>query len=387
MACARWGVIDQPSTPGILMKRIISQCVKELAQFRRDRLTVALAFVLPLAVLLIYGYAIRLEAKNIPLSIQDFDNTLLSRSYVERIFATNQFVPAPLLEGDPTLAIDRDVAKAAVVIPPDFTERVKSHQPVTVQVLIDGTDVNNARVIQNGIRATTQFFLRTNQLVPEQQQPQIVADVRLWFNPGRKESLYIVPGIFGVILWVFPSMLAAIATVREKEEGTIVQIYASDLSATEWLLGKEIAYLIISIGEALLTLTVAAVLFGIRVRGDPTTLIVGTVLFLAAAVAFGLFIGVRTGNQTGAVQGTAIAGFLTALLLSGFIYRIDNIPFPLSFVSNVIPARYYITITRDALVRGTGWLGIGFAPLAIALLGGFFFRMTTRILSRMQFSD
>jgi ABC-2 type transport system permease protein len=114
---------------------------------------------------------------------------------------------------------------------------------------------------------------------------------------------------------------------------------------------------------------------------------VGLPLFLAAAVAFGLFIGVRTGNQTGAVQGTAIAGFLTALLLSGFIYRIENIPFPLSLASNVIPARYFIELTRDAFVRGTGWVGIWYAPLAIALIGLFFFRIATRILSRMQFSD
>lgn len=369
------------------MKRVISQCIKELAQFRRDRLTVALAFVLPLAVLLIYGYAIRLESKNIPLSVQDLDNSLLSRSYVERIFASQQFVPRPLIEGSPGLTLDRDQAKAAIIIPPDFSQSIKEHHPVAVQVLVDGTDVNNARVIQNGIRAATQFFLRSSQLIPDQAQPQVVTDTRLWFNPGREEALYIVPGIFGVILWVFPSMLAAIATVREKEQGTIVQIYASDLSAAEWLLGKELAYVVIGLGEAVLTLTVAAILFGIRVRGDPTTLVVGTLLFLLAGVAFGLFVGVRAGNQTGAVQGTAIVGFLTALLLSGFIYRIDNIPFPLSLVSNVIPARYYIAITRDALVRGTGWAGIGLAPVAIALIGGFFFLMATRILHRMQFSD
>jgi ABC-2 type transport system permease protein len=285
------------------------------------------------------------------------------------------------------LAIDRGVAKAAIIIPPEFSRSIHQQKSVLVQVLVDGTDVNNARVIQNSIRATTQFFLSSNQLIPNQPQVQVVTNIRLWFNPGREEALYIVPGIFGVILWVFPSMLAAIALVREKEQGTIVQIYASDLSATEWLLGKELAYFIVGVGEAVLTLTVAAVLFGIRVQGDPSTLIVGTTVFLAAAVAFGLFVGTRASNQTGAVQGTAIVGFLTALLLSGFIYRIENIPFPLSLLSNIIPARHYITITRDALVRGTGWAGIGYAPLVITLLGGLFFLLATRILRRMQFLD
>ncbi|MEO1067919.1 MAG: ABC transporter permease, partial [Cyanobacteria bacterium J06638_6] len=265
--------------------------------------------------------------------------------------------------------------------------RIKSRQPVTVQALIDGTDVNNARVIQNSLQATTQFFLRSSNLIPEQAQSPINPRVRLWFNPGRREALYIVPGIFGVILWVFPSILSAIALVREKEQGNVVQVYASDLSAVEWLLGKELAYLIVGLGEALVVMVVAMLLFGLRLRGDPTTLIVGSVIYVAVAVAFGLLIGARSSNQTGAVQGTAIAGFLSALLLSGFIYRIDNIPFPLSLLSNVIPARYFIDITRDAFVRGTGWLGIWYAPLAIALIGIFFFRLAVRILHRMQFSD
>lgn len=369
------------------MKRVLSQCWKELHQFRRDRLTVALAFVLPLAVLLIYGYAIRLEAKNIPLSVRDFDHSFLSRAYVERLFATNQFVPAPLGDAALTATLDRGSAKATVVIPPDFERRLKSGQPVTVQALVDGTDVNNARVIQNSLRATTRFFLEANHLVPVQARSPIAPQVRLWFNPGRREALYIVPGIFGVILWVFPSMLSSISLVREKEQGTIVQVYASDLSATEWLLGKELAYLIVGLGEALVVMVVAMVLFGLRFRGDPTTLLVGTIIYLAAAVAFGLLVGARAGNQTSAVQGTAIAGFLTALLLSGFIYRIENIPFPLSLLANVIPARYFIAITRDAFVRGTGWPGIWYAPLAIGAIGGFFFHIATRILHRMQFSD
>jgi ABC-2 type transport system permease protein len=366
------------------MKRILAQCVKELAQFRRDRLTVALAFLLPLGMLLIYGYAIRLEVKNIPLAVQDFDNSPLSRSYIERIYATNQFEPAPTVGTSPIETIDRGLAKAMIVIPPDFAEKLESDRSVDVQVLVDGTDVNNARVIQNSIRATTNFFISTIRDLPPQ---QIVAKVRLWFNPGRKESLYIVPGIYAVVLWVFPSMLAAIAMVREKEQGTIVQVYASDLSAVEWLLGKGLAYLIVGIGEALVVMTVSSILFGIRLAGEPTSLILGTLLFLGAAIAFGLFVGVRASNQNSAVQGTAIAGFLTAFLLSGFIYRVENIPFPLSLISHVIPARYFVILTRDAFVRGTGWLGVWFVPLAIATVGLLLFAIATRVIRRMQFLD
>jgi len=367
------------------MQRVLSQCVKELNQFRRDRLTVALAFLLPLAVVLIYGFGIRLEAKNIPLSVQDLDHSFLSRTYTERLFATQQFIPTPLKDSDPTIALERGEIKAVVTIPPDFARDLKAHKPVTVQALVDGTDVNNARVIQNSLRATTRFFLRSTNFLPD--QSPLKAQIRFWFNPGRKEALHIVPGIFGVILWVFPSMLAAISLVREKEQGTIVQVYASDLSAKEWLLGKELAYVIVATGESILATIVSISLFGLRFRGDPSTLVVGLSVYLAAAVAFGLFVGARATNQTAAVQGTAIVGFLTAVLLSGFIYRLENVPFPISLLSNVIPARYFIEMTRDVFVRGTGWPGIWYAPLIIALIGLFFFRMATRILDRMQFSD
>ncbi|GAB4533726.1 MAG: ABC transporter permease [Pleurocapsa sp.] len=367
------------------MKRILAQCLKELNQFRRDRLTVALALILPLGILLIYGYAIRLETKNIPLSVRDFDNSYLSRSYVERLYATNQFIPAPIVNSSPTTAIDRGIAKAVVVIPPDFSRKIKSNKSVDVQVLVDGTDVNNARVIQNSIRATTNFFLQTNNL--QSGTPKVTAKTRLWFNPGRKESLYIVPGIYGVILWVFPSMLTAIAMVREKEQGTIIQVYASDLSAVEWLLGKGLAYMIVALAEALVVMGVGIILFSLRLQVEPIPLIVGILTFLAASVSFGLLVGTRASNQTAAVQGTAIAGFLTAFLLSGFIYRIENIPFPLSLISGIIPARYYILVTRDAFVRGTGWAGVWYVPLIVGLIGFLIFMAATKNLKRMQLPD
>src|SRR5579883_1896028 len=214
------------------MKRILAQCVKELAQFRRDRLTLALAFLLPIVTLFIFGFAIRLESKNIPLVVQDFDHSNLSQTYIERLYATNQFQPVRWSDDAPVqAAIDKGIAKAAVIIPPDFNRRIKAGKQTAVQVLVDGTDANNARVIKNGIQATTNFFLSNDG--PASSDQQVQAHTRLWFNPGRKESLYIVPGVYAVVLWIFPSLLAAIAMVREKEKGTILQVYASSLTASE----------------------------------------------------------------------------------------------------------------------------------------------------------
>jgi ABC-2 type transport system permease protein len=368
------------------MKRILAQCNKELAQFRRDRLTLALAFILPVMTLFIFGFAIRLEAKNIALIVQDFDHSNLSQSYVERLYVTNQFVPVQWSGGDPVRdGIDKGLAKAAVIIPPQFSQDVKSGKTSAIQVLIDGTDVNNARVIKNSIQAFTNSFIQDQKLLPS--PSKILAHVRLWFNPGRQESLYIVPGVFGVILAIYPSLLAALAMSREKEQGTILQTYASSISASELLLGKGLAYFIVAIGQALFVMGLGCMVWRLTLVGDPTPLLVGSVAFFAASVMFGLLIGVRTGNRSTAVQGVATAGFLLALLLSGFIYPLSNIPFPLSLVTNLVPARYYIELTRDAFVRGTGWAGVWSAPFLLALLAFVLFNISRRIIGRMQLSD
>jgi ABC-2 type transport system permease protein len=367
------------------MQRIFSQCVKELSQFRRDRLTLSLAFILPLMTLIIFGFAIRLEVKDIPLTIQDLDNTPLSRAYIERLFATNKFVAAPeQFQGykAPELLIDRGIAKAAIIIPSGFNTQVKNTKSSPIQVLIDATDTNNARVVNNIIQATTKAFLRSSQiqLIPD----KIIPKIRIWFNPGRKESLYIVPGVYALILWVYPSLLTAIAMVREKEQGTMLQVYASDLEATELLLGKGLAYLIVAIGQSFCIMFLGAVIWGLQFAGSAMPLILGTLIFTADAVAFGLLIGVKASNQNAAIQVVSLIGFLTALLLSGFIYPLSNIPFPLSLVSNIVPARYYIEITRDAYVRGTGWAGVWVSLSMLIILGLFLFSIAKAGLKKMQ---
>jgi ABC-2 type transport system permease protein len=368
------------------MNRILAQCWKELVQFSRDRLTLALAFVLPMMTLLIFGFAIRLEAKNIPVAVQDFDNSPLSRSYVEQIFAAETFRAVHWDTAKPIDAsLDRALAKAAIIIPPDFSRKIQASHTSTVQVLVDGTDTNNARVIKNSLKAATNTFLRLKNFIPKQLPIEVKS--RLWFNPGRKEALYIVPGTYAVVLWIFPSLLSAIAMVREKEQGTIVQVYSSRISAGELLLGKMFAYVLVALGMAAGVMGVGTLIFNMRLAGDPTPLLIGTPLFVSVAVLFGLFLGVRASNQNAAVQGVSLIGFITAFLLSGFIYPLSNIPFPLSLLPNIVPARYYIGIARDAYVRGVGWPGVWFDEVMLLVLGFLLFNAARRGLSRMQLPD
>ena len=143
--------------------------------------------------------------------------------------------------------------------------------------------------------------------------------------------------MYGVILWIFPSLLTAIAMVREKEKGTILQVYASSISATELLLGKGMAYLLIAITEALIVIGLGTIIFQVGLVNNPITLLLGTLIFLIDSVMFGLLVGVRSNNQNSAVQIISLVGFITSLLLSGFIYPLSNIPFPLSLVTAAVP--------------------------------------------------
>ncbi|MFN8551347.1 MAG: ABC transporter permease [Candidatus Obscuribacterales bacterium] len=366
------------------MKKLLAQCKKELRQFGRDKLTVALAFFLPLLSLLLFGYGVRLEIKDIPLVVQNFDKGTLSADLIDRIYNNAQFA-AHAWHGDHPLedALDKGRAKAALIIPPEFSRTLTSGRQAHFQVLVDATDVNNARVIKNSILATTNRFMTDNRLVDDS-NPVFDSDIRLWFNPGRKESLYVVPGALAVCLWIYPSLLAALAMVREKESGTILQVYASSITALEFVGGKILAYMVVGVLEALFLIIVSMFCFGISIVGDPTPYIVGALLFILSAVSFGTMIGTRTNTQSAAVQAVATGGFTTALLLSGYLYPVRNIVYPLSYVTMFVPARWFVQLSRDTFVRGAGWVYDWYLPLFLAVGALFFFNIARKNLSKMQ---
>jgi len=370
----------------MMMRRIRNQFFKELEQFQRDRLGVALAFILPVIALLIIGFAIRLEAKNIPLVVRDLDQTTLSRSYIEQLYATNLFVPAAWHGVRFPDAIDRGTAQVQVTIPPNFAADVDAGRTGEVQVVIDGSDVINARVTQLAVDGVTLSAVQ-NRLGKLSETLGVISQVRLWFNPGRQESLFIVPGSYGVILAIFPPLLIAIALVREKEQGTILQLYASSLSAVELLLGKSLAYMLVGLGEAILLFIVGFLLFGVRFIGDPIPLVIGTLIFLFAGVQLGLIIGIFTTTQSAAVQAIGTIKVLTAFLLAGFLFPLNSVPFPFSVMAYLVPVRYYIELCRDVFVRGSGWFGTWYLIIAMVILGMAEFGLAWWGMRRMQLSS
>lgn len=369
------------------MNRVLVQATKEWQEFRRDRLSLALAFILPLLTLLLCGYGIRLESKNIAMVVQDLDASSLSREYVQRLYATNIFVPVSWSQTSaPSDAIDQGLAKIVICIPSGFAKHILAGQTSPLQIMIDGTDITNAQIISNTIQGANAYFLKMLQPFPHH-LPSIHPQLRVWFNPGRQESLFLVPGVFGVILWMYPSLLAAVAASREKEQETISRVFSSRLSAPEFLLGKALFYFAVGIALAFVVLISGSLLFGIWFAGDPSPFIIATPLYVMSSVLFGVMVGTYANSQTVAVQSCSTAGFFPCLLLSGFVYPINNMPFPLSLFSLLVPARYFIELSRDAFVRGAGWVSVWLDPLVLVLFVCTFFLVSWLKLRDMQLKD
>ena len=365
------------------MRRIIAQARKELTQTRRDRLTLVLALVLPLILLALLGTAISLTVTDLPVVVQDLDQTPLSRRYVDAFRASITFhlVDLPVNE-HPEDALEGSRARAAIIIPEHFERDLQRGRNTEVQILIDATDANTANIMRGNATAITQSFIA--QLRPQVTDPPVRANIRLWYNPGRESHKYIGPGVLAVGLALFPPLLGALAMSREGEQKTILQVYVSSISAHEYLLGKIFAFFIIGVAEWALSLVLVFALFGLRFAGDPTPLLVCTVLYLFCNVSFGVMVGAAIPNLAAAIQAVALAGFFLSFLMSGFNFPVSNIPVSIRWFSGIVPARYYIEVARDAFVRGGGWPSVWYAAPMLALLGGFFFTIAWRRMRHMQ---
>ncbi len=362
-------------------KRILAQTIKELTQLGRDRLTLILALGLPLLLLLLFGFAVSLEVNKINFAIQDLDRTPTSREYIATFERANKFnlvAQGPAV--DVPRLLDQGSVSAGLIIPPEFSRDLqRSGHVAEVQILVDGTDANTANIVRGYAKATTNAFVELRD-----SHVSVSLQSRLWYNPGLETLRYIGPGAIAITITLFPPLLAGLATAKEREQSTILQVYASSLTGTEYLLGKAAAFWLVGMAEVLLVNLEAWMFFGLWFIGDPTPMLLGSVLYIACGVFWGIFLGSNAQTQSAVIQAVSFTAFLLSLQLSGYIYPVSNIPVAIRWISNFIPARYYILLTRDAFTRGVGWLGVWSPVLALALLASFFFFLAWRKLRSMQ---
>jgi ABC-2 type transport system permease protein len=365
------------------MRRIIAQTRKEITQLIRDRLALALALVLPLGLTALMGTSVSLTVTDIPIVVQDLDQTPLSRRYADAFRTSLTFrvvTLPPAMSPETLLGLGR--ARAAVILPEHFEREIRRGRPAEAQLLVDATDSNTAKLIRGNAGQITRVFARA--LTGTRATSGIQTATRLWFNPGRESRKFYGPGFLVLGLSIFPTVIAALAMSREGEQRTILQVYVSSISAHEFLLGKILAGMVVGLTQCLLLVGLMLTLFGLRVVGDPTPLVVGSVLFTFCMASFAALVGGAIPNQAAAVQAVSLGAFLLSFLLSGLIFPVENIPHALRWISNLVQARYYVVVVRDAFLQGGGWPAVWWAVAAIGVIGLVFYTLAWRSMRHMQ---
>jgi ABC-2 type transport system permease protein len=361
------------------MRRIFAQMRKELTQIARDRLALVLALALPLGLMMLLGNSISLTVTGLPIIEQDLDDSPSSRSFIDAFRASITFHVVPWsVAKEPVDAFLSNTARGALIIPEHFGRDLARGTTAEVQLLVDGTDANTAKLVQG----------YAGEIVANYQPAAapVKAEIRLWFNPGRVSKKFYGPGIFVLGLSMFPPLLAALAMSKEGEQKTILQVYVSSISASEFLLGKIFAFMLIALAEWCLSLLLLVTYFGLQIVGDPTPFLAATVLYAFCVASFGTLLGAAIPSQAASIQAVALGGFLLVFLLSGLIFPVSNIPPQLRWISGIVWGRYYIEIVRDALLEGGGWPAMWFNVMMIAIIGAFFYLMAWRKMRRMQLS-
>jgi len=315
-----------------------------------------LAFLLPVMMLMFFGYAITWDIKDIRLAVYDGDGTQQSRDLVEAFQASGYFNLVSRLASYP--AVDHELetghALAVMTIPPDFAKHLKAGEPAPVQLLLDGSDANTATIAMGYADAIAARFSQAVMLEGRHVAPAVTAEGRVWYNPELRSRNMIVPGLVAVIMSIIAAMLTALTIAREWERGTMEQLASTPVHRLEVVLGKLLPYVGIGFVDVTVAVLAGVFVFGVPLRGSVLLLAVLTLLFLVGALGLGMFISAALKSQVLATQVAMIATYLPALLLSGFLFDIASMPFALRAVTYVVPARYYIAVTRGIFLKGVG---------------------------------
>jgi ABC-2 type transport system permease protein len=337
--------------------RLLAIARKEWIQLRRDTRSMILAFVLPLFLLLFFGYAITWDVNDIPVAVLDEDRSPESRALIEAFVSSGYFTV------EEHLLSSRDVDEALVVgsvegvitIPPGYaTNLAAPGRAAEVQLLLDGSDANTSTIALNYADAIVTRHGARAVLQGRSVEPALSLESRTWYNPNLESRHMIVPGLIAVIMSIIAAMLTALTIAREWERGTMEQLAATPVSRLEVVLGKLLPYLGIGLFDVAVTVTAGMVIFGTPLNGSLVLLAVLTLLFLTGALGLGIFISAAVKSQVLATQIAMVATYLPAVLLSGFMFDIASMPTVLRGVTFLIPARYYVTVTRGIFLKGVG---------------------------------
>jgi len=342
--------------------RIFVIAEKEWIQIRRDARSLILALVMPAFLVVLFGYALNMDVKNVKVGIYDQDRTAFSRDYLERFSHTGYIRIVRYLGSYREIdrAIDHDDIVMAIVLPVNFSKRYSSGKPAEVQVLVDGADSTSATIAVGYIKAITYQFNR--ELQKQELARQGITGVRLpiavksrvWYNAELQSKNFIVPGVIVMIIAIISALITSLTMSREWERGTMETLITTPVRGFEVITGKLVPYFLIGIFDVITTLCAGYFIFGVPMRGSYIELCLIASLFLVGTSGLGILISSATRVQVLSVQVAIIITYLPSFILSGFIFPIKNMPVIIQGITYIIPARYMITVMKDLALKGVG---------------------------------
>ena len=351
---------------------------KEFLQIFRDKRTLALTFALPLMMMVIFSYGIRFDVDSIKIAIADQDNTYQSRELIRGFLASGYFkrIDHNLSTKDAEKKVLEGDASVAMIIPPDFSRNLKRSKQNPVQILLDGIDSNTANISQGYIKAIVlqynskliQGRIKSSMKMKGMQYPPINSSMRILYNPELRSNNFIIPGIIVIIMMLMGAILTALSIVKEKELGSFENIISSPIKSSEFIIGKITPYMLLAFADMILIIIVGWSVFHVPIKGSIIQLLLTSIVYLISTLGLGILISTIAKTQQVAFLGAMLATFLPSIFFSGFVFAIKNMPLPLQWISALVPAKYFMTITRSIYLKGTGLASFWEDLLILALL-------------------
>ena len=360
------------------LTRLLAVAKKEVMQILRDSRSLMIVLVMPVVLVMLFGYGVNLDLKGLPVYVLDRDGSQQSQDLLKRFQASEYFYVAKVVEDYPALtkALDDGHAKVGIVVPWDFSQRLRDGRPAQVQALVDATDDNTANVLIGYAQAVVQGYSSEVQLSWLRQRGMAIEPVavsvetRTWYNENLESSAFIIPGVLALVMSVIGAFLTSLTIAREWERGTMEQLISTPVSAMEIMLGKLAPYFVLGMFDVIVSALIAIYWFRVPFRGSFVTLLVSSAMFLVVVLSLGFFISVLAKNQFAASQIALLVTFLPAFLLSGFLFSIEQMPVALQWITRVLPARYYVSVLKKIFLKGTptALLYADLIPLAVFAL-------------------
>ena len=345
--------------------RVRRMVAKEFRQIFRDPMSIRMIFGAPIIQLMLFGYAVNTDVRQVATFVVDHDRTAASRDLVDAFTASGYFDLVGTSDSPAALGRALDVGDAVIglEIPAGFDVDTKAGRSPAVQLVVDGTNSNTGTVASGyAAKIAQEQSVRLATAAGRPLPRSVELRTRAWFNPSLESRVYNVPAVIGVIVLLMSLLLTALAVVREREVGTLEQLLVSPLSATELMLGKTLPVAGIAIVQLMLVTTVALLWFDIPLRGSPPVLLVAAVLFIITGLSFGLFISTLANTQQEAFLSMFLF-LLPAIILSGFMYPVDTMPWVFQQLTLLNPLRHFLEVIRAVFLKGAGirelWPQIG----------------------------